>query len=281
MPGINLTDISKLKIIFPISVEEQQKIASILSNVDELINKYDKVIDTTKKLKTGLMQTLLTRGIGHKKFKTVKWLFGKEIEIPEEWEQKCLIEKCDEKPEYGAGESAISKDENLPRYIRITDLNDDGSLRNKEWKSIPREISENYLLNEGDVLFARTGATVGKTYLHNKKNGECVFAGYLIRFIPNQKELNSKFLFHFVHSSTYWKWLKSIMTWGVQPNVNAEQFSNMPLLLPPLQEQQKIAAILSSVDDEISKLELKKKSAESLKKGLMQKLLTGQIRVTV
>ena len=69
-------------------------------------------------------------------YKKVKWLFGKEIEIPEEWNITRLIEQCIRKPEYGAGESAIEKDLKLPRYIRITDLNGDGSLRNEEWKSI-------------------------------------------------------------------------------------------------------------------------------------------------
>ena len=204
-------------------------------------------------------------------------MFGKYEEIPEDWERVKLIEKCSKKPEYGAGESAAEKDLKLSRYIRITDLNDDGSLRNEEWKSISNDAAKDYILNEGDILFARTGATVGKSYLYEKKDGKCAFAGYLIRFVPDQKKLDLKFLFQNIHSIYYWKWLKSIQTWGVQPNVNAEQYSNMPILLPPIKEQQKIASILSNVDNLIDSYGKVIASTKVLKRGLMQKLLTKGI----
>ena len=209
------------------------------------------------------------------------WLFGKEIEIPEEWERSKLIEKCVNKPEYGANTSAIKKDLKLPRYIRITDLNDDGTLRDLEWKSISEEDAKDYILNENDFLFARTGATVGKTFLYQKNNGRCAYAGYLIRFKPDSKNLNPRFLFELTHSKLYWIWLLSIQTWGVQPNVNAEQYSNMPLLLPPLPEQQKIASILSNTDEKIQSYKQYKEKLQRLKKSLMQKLLTGEVRVAV
>ena len=245
---INKSEIKKVMLSIPSSILEQQKIASILSGVDALIESTQHIIEKTEKLKKGLMQNLLTRGIGHTKFKKIKWLFGKEIEIPEKWNITRLIEQCIQKPEYGAGESAIEKDLKLPRYIRITDLNDDGSLRNKEWKSIKENAAKNYLLNNNDILFARTGATVGKSYLYTDEYGRCAFAGYLIRFQPDQTKLNSKFLFHYIHSIYYWKYIKSIQTWGVQPNVNAEQYSNLLIFLSPIHEQQKIASILSGVD---------------------------------
>ena len=212
-----------------------------------------------------------------KKFKKVKWLFGKEIEIPQEWNITRLIEQCIQKPKYGAGESAIEKDLKLPRYIRITDLNDDGSLRNKEWKSIKENAAKDYLLNNNDILFARTGATVGKSYLYTGEDGRCAFAGYLIRFQPDQTKLNSKFLFHYIHSIYYWKYIKSIQTWGVQPNVNAEQYSNLLILLSPIHEQQKIASILSGVDALIESTQKVIEKTKKLKKGLMQKLLTRGI----
>ena len=245
---LNQSELRRIKILIPTSKVEQQKIASILSGVDALIESTQHIIEKTERLKKGLMQKLLTRGIGHTKFKKAKWLFGKEIEIPQEWNVTRLIEQCIQKPEYGAGESAIEKDLKLPRYIRITDLNDDGSLRNKEWKSIKENAAKDYLLNNNDILFARTGATVGKSYLYADEDGRCAFAGYLIRFQPDQTKLNSKFLFHYIHSIYYWKYIKSIQTWGVQPNVNAEQYSNLLILLSPIHEQQKIASILSGVD---------------------------------
>jgi len=207
-------------------------------------------------------------------YKLIKFLFGNYEEIPEEWERVKLIERCSKKPEYGALVSAIEKNPKLPRYIRITDLNEDGSLRDEEWKSISTDDAKNYLLNEGDVLFARTGATVGKTYLYEKKDGLCAFAGYMIRFIPKSTQLDPKFLFYYAHSALYWRWLKSIQTWGVQPNVNAEQYSNMLILLPLIKEQQKIALILSNIDSLIQQTETEIEQTQRLKKGLMKKLLT-------
>ena len=138
-----------------------------------------------------------------KGYKSVPWLFGKEIEIPEEWKRTKLIENCIDKPEYGANSSAIGKDLKLPRYIRITDLNYDGTLRDLEWKSISKEDAKNYILNEGDFLFARTGATVGKTFLYQKNHGQCAYAGYLIRFNVNTENLDAQFLFQLTHSKSY------------------------------------------------------------------------------
>ena len=181
-------------------------------------------------------------------YKLVKSLFGQYEEIPEEWNALQLTDVCIKNPEYGANVSAIEKNELLPQYIRITDLNDDGSLRPEEWKSIDDDEAKPYLLQENDFLFARTGATVGKTYLYGKKDGRCAYAGYLIRFKLNNEFLTPEFLFYFTHSARYWKWLISIQTWGVQQNVNAKQYSNMSILLPSLKEQQKIASILSGVD---------------------------------
>lgn len=206
-------------------------------------------------------------------YKLVKSLFRKYEEVPENWKRVKLIENCSKKPEYGAGISAIEKNTELPRYIRITDLNDDGALKDEEWKSISEDDSKDYLLNEGEILFARTGATVGKTYLYQKKDGRCAFAGYLIRFVPEKNQLDSEFLFYYAHSNRYWKWLNSIQTWGVQPNVNAEQYSSMPILLPPIQEQQKIASIFSNVDSLIQQTQKVIEQTQRLKKGLMQKLL--------
>ncbi len=213
-------------------------------------------------------------------YKLLKWIFGKVMEIPEEWKKTTLSENCIGKAEYGVSVSAIEKNLKLPRYIRITDLNDNGTLRYSEWKSISEEDAQDYILYEGDILFARTGATVGKTYLHQESNETCAFAGYLIRFKPDNKNLDSKFLFYLTHSKFYWAWLLSIQTWGVQPNVNAKQYSIMPILLPLINEQQKIASILSNVDALIQNTQQVVDKAGRLKKGLMQELLARGIRHT-
>lgn len=212
-----------------------------------------------------------------KGYKFVKTLFGKYEEIPETWDLVKLISLCKRKPQYGASVPALPKNYTLPRYIRITDLNDDGSLREDEWMSIAEEDAQPYILSEGEIIFARTGATVGKTYLYKKEHGKCAFAGYLIRFIPDKERLDPTFIFYYTHSYNYWRWLRSFQTEGVQPNVNAEQYSQLPVITPPLPHQQKIASILSSIDSLIRQTQKIIEQTQRLKKGLMQKLLTKGI----
>ena len=202
----------------------------------------------------------------------------KTPDIPNGWSLTRLIDLSVGTPKYGASVPAISRDDSLPRYIRITDLDDEGYLKGKEWASITEEDAKSYFLYEGDLLFARTGATVGKTYLYNKRDGRCAFAGYLIKFPLNQNLVDPDFLFYYTHSKNYWRWLRSTQTEGVQPNVNAEQYSYMPVLTPPMQEQKKIAAILSRMDELIQKTDQIIEQTQRLKKGLMQNLLTKGIR---
>ena len=273
--AINSKELSDLLIFLP-AVTEQKKIAEILTTLDEAIEKTDQIIEKTKEVKKGLMQRLFTRGIGHKKFKKTE--IG---DTPEEWEVRRLGDLCNGQPEYGANVSSIDKDKSLPRYIRITDITEDGKLLEATWQSIKREFAQPYILEEGDFLFARSGATVGKTYLYRNKDGECAFAGYMIRFKPNPKQLLPELLFQYTHSNFYYNWVKGILRAGAQPNINAQEYFNMPLPKPPINEQKQIAEILSSVDEELEKESNHKEHLELLKKGLMQVLLTGKIRVSV
>ena len=277
-PGLNLDIIKKFKIIMPTNILEQQKIASILSRVDALIETTQKTIENAKQLKKGLMQKLLIKGINHTKFKNIPWLFRKEIEIPIDWNIKRLTDIIIDKPEYGSGDAALPYDKKLPRYIRITDIDDDGILKNDQYVSVLLKNNKKYLLNDNDFLFARTGS-VGRTFLFMEKYGMYIYAGYLIRFKLDPQKILPKFLFHYTHSINYWIWVTSNLTQGVQPNLNAQQYSKMNVILPPLKEQQKIASILSEVDAYIQSNQQYKEKLIKLKKGLMQKLLTGQIRV--
>ena len=274
--GLSKTNLGVIQVPIPPLVE-QQKIASILSRVDALIEMIQKTIEKTERLKKGLMQLLLTKGIDHSKFKKVKWLFGKQIKIPEEWEIKQLISLSSTKPEYGSGDAALPHDLKLPRYIRITDIDDAGRLKDENVSVILTD-NKQYVLKQDDFLFARTGS-VGRTFLFSIDYGLCVYAGYLIRFKLDKRKILPIFLHHYTHSNNYWVWLVSELTQGVQPNVNAQQYSRLPIILPPLSEQTKIASILSGVDAYIQKNQEYKKKLEELKKGMMQKLLTGQIRV--
>ena len=117
--------------------------------------------------------------------------------IPEGWEFKKLKQCLASKPEYGSGASANPYHEGLVRYIRITDINDEGKLDESQKVGISKADAENKLLEKNDVLIARTGNTVGKSYIHKADYEETAFAGYLIRFKTNPEKLSSDFLFNF------------------------------------------------------------------------------------
>jgi type I restriction enzyme S subunit len=201
--------------------------------------------------------------------------------IPVDWEIQRLGNLCIGKPEYGANTSAIDKTDNLPRYVRITDITDDGRLLESTWQSIKRTFAKSYILKEGDLLFARSGATVGKTYLYKEEDGECAFAGYLIRFRTDPGLLLPEFLFNFTHSSYYHNWVKGMFRAGAQPNINANEYSNMFVPKPPIEEQKKIAEILTTVDKAIEKTTQIIERTKELKKGLMRKLFTEGIGHTM
>ena len=278
--NVSLRDVKKLNLFCP-AILEQKKIVSILSNVDYLISSYDDKIQTTKKLKQGLMQTLLTKGIGHKKFKKVKWLFGKEIEIPEEWEinkvgklfkLKSGSTPSRQIPEYFNG--------NIP-WITSTDLNRTKITDTLEKITLYAVKQTNLkILPKGTFLIATYGLEAAGTRgkcgiieIESTCNQACM------AFLPSA-EIIPDFLFYFY---LYFgeKIVFSIAQGTKQQNLYSDTVKKVSMLKPSRIEQQKIASILSSVDKKISELESKKTSLEKVKKGLMQKLLTGQIRVSV
>jgi len=268
-PNISSSEVEKMNIWYPENPKEQQQIASILSNVDNLIKSYDKVIESTKKLKKGLMQQLLTKGIGHTKFKKVKSLFGKYEEIPEEWE----IKNTSSIMKITMGQSPPSESYNedqkgLPFYQGVTDF---GTMYPNPtvWCTDSRKIAE-----ENSILFS-VRAPVGEINLTKTK---CCLGRGVAALNPLENDLwycyylvnqNKNRFLVFSQGSTY-----DAINQGEIAKTRLPYTTN-------IQEQQQIASILSEVDNRISHLEQDKLGIKSLKKGLMQKLLTGQIRVKV
>jgi len=145
-------------------------------------------------------------------------------------------------PQYGANEASVIRINNeQPRYIRITDIDENGTLR-KELGATADTIDSKYILNNNDILFARSGATVGKTYIHKVKkiNYKAFFAGYMIRFIVNPDIIIPDFLFIYTQLSVYKKWVKATQRAAGQPNINAEEYKSLKIPLPPLEIQQQI-----------------------------------------
>jgi type I restriction enzyme, S subunit len=196
---------------------------------------------------------------------------------PEGWVQRTLGSICEGPGAYGANVPKRSFDPSLPRYVRITDLGGDGSLRTDGVVSIARRDAAPYMLMPGDLLFARSGATVGKTYLYMEQDGPCAYAGYLIRFRPKESKVAPRFLKYYVQSPLYWAWITKYQRAMAQPNINAREYESLPVLLPPLPEQRQIATILTSVDDAIQATQAVIDQTRRVKQGLLQQLLTRGI----
>ena len=151
-----------------------------------------------------------------------------------------------EKPQYGANEIAIDGDpEKDIRYIRITDIDQFGNLKKDDWKTA-KNIDERYLLEENDILFARSGATAGKTFLYKKEFGKAIFAGYLIRFVINEEKVSPLFVYYYTQLKKYSTWVKSIQRPSGQPNINSEEFKAFDIPIPPRDLQNHIVKIMSS-----------------------------------
>lgn len=264
--AINSNDLKGLKLPIP-HIDEQEKIALILSNVDEQIDNVDALIEKNKELKKGLMQTLLTKGIGHTKFKTTE--IG---EIPEEWEVVKLGEVCDFKQGFQIprSEQILECKEGYIRYLYITDFFSDNN------KLFIKESRKYYYIEPRDIAIANTGNSCGKAF----RGATGVLSNNMFKIFNDKNRISDNYLWSYLNSDYYWNELSKYFNTAGQPHVGHKNMSQLKIAIPnKLIEQEKIASILSEVDKKIDEYENKKQKLEEIKKGLMQQLLTGKIRV--
>jgi hypothetical protein len=277
--------LGNIYIPFP-SYPEQQKIAQFLDDktakIDQAVDWAEKQIALLKEHKQILIQNAVTRGLNPDvplKDSGVEWIG----QVPAHWDIKRLKFMLSEKLKYGANESAESDDPEQPRYIRITDIDEQGNLKDDTFKSLEFEKAKDYLLNVNDILLARSG-TVGKSYLYkeNLKNFAC-YAGYLIRVRLEQKKFNAEFVNYYFQSIGYWNWIKSVNIQATIQNVSAEKYNDFLLSVPNLQEQ---ATIVDYLDQKTAKIDqaiaLKTAHIEKLKEYksvLINDVVTGKVRV--
>jgi len=179
-------------------------------------------------------------------------------EIPAHWDILRFKFLISEPLKYGANEVAELDDPILPRYVRITDVNEDGTLRDDTFKSLREDAAYTYLLKDGDLLFARSGATVGKTFLYQESWGRAAYAGYLIRGRIALGKMLPQFAAYFARSTNYWNWIFSSIIQATIQNVSAEKYNNLVLSVPPLDEQSKIVVCLDRETARIDRLIEKK-----------------------
>lgn len=149
-----------------------------------------------------------------------------------------------DEPCYGTSATAIEKtSEEQPKYIRITDFDDFGIEENHEYMTA-ETYAEKHLLRKNDILFARTGGTVGKTYFYDGSIGNAVFAGYCIRFRFDESKVIPKYVYWCTKTSSYQNWVKGIQRPSGQPNINKEEYKSFEIALPCLEEQRKLVEFM-------------------------------------
>lgn len=179
--------------------------------------------------------------------------FGDPITNPKGWEIKALRDIIIGKLAYGASASGVPFDGNV-RYIRITDIGDNGKLK-PEIAASPSVYESKYELQDGDILFARSGATVGKTYLYRSEIGKAIYAGYLIKATVNRNKILPQYLFTLGKTSYYWNYIRQSINGVAQPNVNAQSYGDFLVPIPPLSLQEKFVARIGQIEQQKKDLE--------------------------
>jgi restriction endonuclease S subunit len=285
MPRAEWNYIRDLSITMP-ALQEQKAITTFLdtqcSKIDNIISELEQQIEILKKYKTSLITETITKGLNKDvpmKNSRIDWIG----EIPAHWEVKRLKYILKTSLQYGANESGIPFDNVNPRYIRITDITSDGRLKEDEILSLESKIAKPYILKDKDLLFARSGATVGKTFYYETKFGISAFAGYLIKASICQDIHCPRFVYYYTLNNTYEMWKSFIFSQATIQNIGADKYNDCPIICPPLEEQKTIAAYLDTQCKRISEIITEKQKSidtmKAYKKSLIYEYVTGKKRV--
>ncbi|GAA0067484.1 restriction endonuclease subunit S [Clostridium perfringens] len=260
-------DFKNIKLVVP-TIKEQEKIVEILSTVDEQIENTEKLIQKNQELKKGLMQQLLTKGIGHTEFKKTELGI-----IPKKWRLKKIDEigkvitgntpKTTEKDNYG--------DEFL--WVSPFDMGSSKYIKNTNKMLSKKGFDKARKLPSGAVLVTCIGSTIGKIGIATNE----LSTNQQINSIICNEDVDSEFIYYAIDYN-FSKYSNYISNQAV-PIINKSTFGEFLIQIPELKEQNKVAKILSKVDDDIEKQLNKKNKLEILRNGLIQQLLTGNIRV--
>ncbi|WP_443636763.1 restriction endonuclease subunit S [Candidatus Njordibacter sp. Uisw_058] len=275
-PSLRVPHFLETSLLLP-PLPEQKKIASILTSVDEVIENTQKQIDKLQDLKKATMNELLTKGIGHTEFKDSE--LGR---IPKSWEVRTVGELGSlknglnkPKESFGYGTKFVNISDAYPVQLNCDSL---GRL-----DASTKEIKD-YSLEGGDLVFVRSSVKLGGVAIPTEfcYCGEpVVFCGFMIRFRPHLKGLESSFLRQYLLNDATRVRIERLATGGANININQEALSQFKVLLPTTEEQKYFSSVNVGFEDSLQKYQEKLSQTQSLKKSLMQDLLTGKVRVTV
>lgn len=272
---------------FP-SSDVQDKIVDLINKktaeINSLIEIENQQIEKLKEYKQAVITEAVTKGLDNNvsmKDSGIEWI-GK---IPEETSVIPLKFLLAEPMMYGANESGLrEKIINGYRYIRITDIDGDGNLKDDdENQYLTQEKGESYNLSEGDILFARSGGTVGKTFIYHESYGKSAFAGYLIKGKCDLNKLLPEYLYLYTQSSIYELWKQQIFIQSTIQNIGANKYSMLPLIVGSLEWQKQVTSYVQTKAREIDELIIVKQQKidqlSEYKKSLIYEYVTGKKEV--
>ena len=246
-------------------LEEQELIASFFGRLDSLITLHQRKYDKLCVLKKSMLDKMFPKG--GSLYPEIRF-----AGFTDPWEQRKLGEVASGF-EYGLN-AAASDFDGEKKYLRITDIDDQTrEFRTDDLSSpdINNPIDDRYLLKEGDILFARTGASVGKTYLYKASDGKTYYAGFLIRAHVSD-EADAGFIFQSTLTERYKQFVLLTSQRSGQPGINAQEYSDLLLPLPSLMEQRRIGAFFDRLDSLITLHQRKLEKLRNIKKSMLDKM---------
>lgn len=275
MNGLNSAIVKGLYLPVP-STREQQAIADFLDRecvqIDSIAADLEKQIELLQQYKKSLITETVTKGLDKSvsmKDSGIEWI-GK---IPEHWSCKKLKFVLSEPLQYGANETGDEFREDYPRYIRITDITAENTLKENGKLSLSPDVAKPYLLKSNDILFARSGATVGKIFYYTDDYGSAAFADYLIRARVNCEVVSPKFVYYSTLGIGYDNWKNTVFTQATIQNIGADKYSEFCVTIPTFIEQRRIIKYLDTqclkIDDVICEKQVQLSIMQSHKKSLI------------
>ena len=262
----------------------QHRIARFLdektAHIDALIEKKRELLDLLAEKRQALITCAVTKGLNSNatmKQSGIDWLG----DIPAHWNVLRLKFITSEPLSYGANAAAEFDELEWPRFVRITDVDEFGGLRNGTFRSLPFEVAQGFLLQPNDILLARSGATVGKSFIYNDSWGIACFAGYLIR-ARIEKLHDARYFYWFLKSTLFWDWVRSTFIQSTIQNISAERYANLLIPHPSDKiEQKRIADFIEVSCAEIyrqrEKIERSLDLLNEYRSAIITAAVTGQI----
>ena len=288
--AVSVGDVACLRTVVP-SIPEQAAIVRFLDHADRRIRRYlrakQKLVTLLEEQKQAIIHQAVTgqidvrTGKPYQAYKPsgVEWLG----DVPAHWQVRRLRYLIKGRLTYGANAAAEHTDPAWPRYLRITDFSKNGTLRKDTFRSLPPQTAKDYLVEPGDVLLARSGATVGKAFLVEEAAGVACHAGYLIRVRLNRSILHPAFFFAFTQSAAFAMWKDATFIIATIQNIGADRYADLSVPVPPISEQELLLRFLdestADIDRAVERAEVEMALLREYRTRLIADVVTGKLDV--